>query len=100
MILAVCCLCLVSPAQSDEPARTTWVHEKGKITNTKGIFWRETSKDAKSTFYFVEVGRNQDFIELYDDSREVTFRLYKTKAIVKPGKDADWQDWWIGKWEK
>ena len=99
-LLVVCYLWLVPLAPAQEPIRMTWVHDKGKIINTKSIFWREMSKDAESTYYFVEVGRNQDFIELYDDSREVTFRLYKTKAILKRSKDADWEDWFTGKWEK
>ena len=92
---------VAAAASADEPLRITWTHDKGKLTNTKAAFWKETLKvgEKDAYFYFVEVHRNQDFIELYDASRDYLVRLYKTKLILKE-KDGDWRDWYEGKWEK
>src|SRR5262245_20861003 len=64
--------------------RVVWkFNDTGSFHDEGGKRWVE--KDAAGTrlFDFKEVVRNDDFIELYDKTRDVTIRLYKDVAYIK-----------------
>lgn len=88
-------LCLAGGSRADEivhddgrysadPAAEVW-HcggpYSGRFVPSGNGKWVETSTDA--TFYFREVAREQGFVELYDESRAVTVRLYDKISLIR-----------------
>ena len=79
----------------------TYTTDAGAATfkNTTGDRWVETGGGG-TRFYFREVIRNSDFIEIYDASRKVGVRLYKRKALWRHPDltDGEWALLCAGEW--
>jgi uncharacterized protein (TIGR03066 family) len=65
--------------------REVWIYDKGVFRHTKGKLWEEKSGD--DTHHFMEVERTNDFIQLYNQSRDITIQLRADRSDVK-WKDA------------
>jgi WD40 repeat protein len=77
--------------------RKTWRFDNGFYENTRGNEW--FTRAAGATYAYKEVARNDEFIELYDDTRKVGIRIYKDHLDIKnPGK-AKWEFLHKGKWD-
>ena len=64
----------------DSPSQ--WQYDDGQFEQGQGKNWIETF-DNGGNCYFQEVSRNRDYIEIYDKSRDIAVRLYKTKMYLK-----------------
>jgi hypothetical protein len=84
--VAVLLLCVGSPARAGD--RIVWEYSGGYIENTQGQTWVEHS--AAATFNFRETDRNNDFVELFDASRNLFVRLYNDKLYFRGVTDQDW----------
>ena len=76
--------------------RIVWEYEGGFIENTQGQTWVERTPNAN--FTFKETDRNNDFVELFDNSRSVYVRLYNDKLFFRKVTDSDWSYNKPGRW--
>jgi hypothetical protein len=74
---------------------------EGYFRNTLGKDWIEIGSrgDKSFKFYFKEVKRNQQYVEIYDSSRLITVRLYSNKSLIKHESEVDWRTLHEGTWE-
>ena len=77
--------------------RVVWHHHRGHFENTTGNHWVEKSPDG--TFYFREVRRAANYIELYDRSRDCTVRLTPSACLVRFGGEG-FREFYRGHWER
>ncbi|MCY2977042.1 MAG: hypothetical protein NTU79_00005, partial [Planctomycetota bacterium] len=54
--------------------------------------WTEKSRDGRE-FRFRELGENKDFVELFDDSRQLKLRLYKNVGKIYNEQERQWRAW-------
>jgi hypothetical protein len=101
LLLGVCALFLsvaqVSLSASGEPERTRWEYSAMIPSGTiYGAFtrgghdvkvWVENVSNGAS-YHFVEVARNQDFIEIYDAARQLSVRLYSDRCTIRHSNTA------------
>lgn len=90
---AMLCLAARSRAADDivyddsaPPARAgqVWRYTGGLFAASGNGKWVQIN--TQGTFYFREVARGQDFIEIYDQSRDVTVRLHDQACSIRhPG---------------
>jgi hypothetical protein len=78
-----------------EKYRVSWRHPDGHFENVNGTKWVEQSPDG--TFRFEEQKRGDDFVQLYDASRDCHVRLYGDRCMVKFG-DGRYQEYYRGHW--
>ena len=76
--------------------RIVWEYEGGYIENTQGQTWVERSPNAN--FAFRETDRNNDFVELFDNSRSLYVRLYNDRLFFRCVSDSGWAFNKFGKW--
>jgi hypothetical protein len=76
--------------------RDYWRHSRGHFKNTSGAKWVE--KIGDNTYRYVEQDRVKDYVELYDDGRDVTVRLFENRCMVKVGRKP-WEKYYNGSWE-
>jgi hypothetical protein len=93
---SVAVLLLLCPSQSHAGDRIVWEYEGGYIENTQGQTWIERSPNAN--FAFRETDRNNDFVELFDNSRNLFVRLYNDKLFFRRATDPDWSFNKPGRW--
>lgn len=62
---------------------------KGYFTHKGDIQWLEVKHD-KVFARFEEVSRTEDYIQLYDRSRDLTLRLYPTEVLWKTADLSGW----------
>jgi len=102
VIVAVVVAAIAGDAQAGE--RKRWVHDKGSIENSSGKKWVETIViDGKAVeFRFEEVGRNGDYIEIWDEGRDCYVRIYDGEFYVKNIKDGfkEFKLFYRGKWKE
>ena len=97
-LLVACLLVLVFAGLADAGERDYWRHSTGHFTNTKENKWTEKAPDG--THHFVETKRNKHYVELYDESRDITVRLFKTYSDAKSGNgefERLYEGQWVGK---
>ncbi len=63
--------------------RNHWVHSAGSFRMVGGNKWNEYDANGNLKFSYVETQRNDQFVELYDASREGFARLLDGKAMGK-----------------
>jgi hypothetical protein len=69
----------------------------GAFQRVRGRQWAEY-RTLYQPVAFRETARTRDYVELYDDERDLYVRLYPDKAYVKlPGQD--WAVAYDGRWE-
>ena len=68
--------------------RITWEYQGGYIDNVNGQAWVERSVNA--TFSFTETYRNVDFVEMYDQSRDLYVRLYNNALFFRQSSNPNW----------
>jgi tetratricopeptide (TPR) repeat protein/tRNA A-37 threonylcarbamoyl transferase component Bud32 len=79
--------------------RSIWVHTGGAFIKTEGTAWVECGK-AADRLYFTERNRNLEYVELYDQSRELTARLYATRMYWITRGQSNWNFLYWGYWEE
>ncbi len=97
---------ITSEAAAAPPAvdtRTSWIYfndagKEGRIRKVNGIEWIETTTDGGQQ-RFAEVGRNADYVELFDRTRALGLRLHAENAEMRQGRDPDWYGLYDGHWE-
>lgn len=95
VLAVVLALSLASPAWAGD--REYWRHSRGHFENTRGNQWEEKSPDA--TFRFTERDRTEQYVELYDPSRDCTVRLYNNQCWVRaPFTDYVFRVFYNGGW--
>jgi len=92
-VAAILLLC-ASPSHAGD--RIVWEYEGGYIENVQVQTWVERSPNAN--FAFRETGRNLDFVELFDGSRNLYVRLYNDKLFFRRATDSDWTYIKPGRW--
>lgn len=91
---------LAAPAHAGVK-RLVWEFNSGACFEDQGFkCWVERDAAGKALFYFREVARNDDFIELFDRSRDVGIRLYRDVAYINTANTNGFARWKEGKWTK
>ena len=87
-----------TPAKADRIERLKWVYEGGFFKDVGNGQWDEANTGG--SYHFKEVGRNREFVELYDDSRDCSVRLYRHAMYLKGfnGQTPDWVKFYDGRW--
>ena len=93
---SVAVLLFLSASPSHAADRIVWEYDGGYIENTQGQTWIERSPGANFTFR--ETDRNNDFVELFDNSRSLYVRLYNDKLFFRRATDPDWSFNKYGRW--
>jgi hypothetical protein len=76
---------------------TFWGHTSGHFKNTEGKNWEESV--SGQSYRFVERERTSDYVELYDESRNCTVRLYDNRCEVKGAfTNHEFQEFYYGEW--
>ena len=68
-----------------QETRSVWVYKGGYFKIVKDKKWFETNPDGEWTFQ--ETARTRDYVELYDETRDYTVRLYQTELYLKGGNE-------------
>ena len=77
--------------------REYWRHSQGQLENTVGNTWEEQSPGAR--FSFQETDRTQEYVQLYDASRNCTVRLYSNVSLVSsPLSNFEFRTLYFGGW--
>ena len=99
LAVAVAALAVASPAQA-QVKRLLWTYQGGFFEDRGMDRWVE--KNEAGTYYFKEVDRNAEFIELYDKSRDCSVRLYYDSMYLKGfnGKFPDFIKFYNGQWKR
>ncbi|MEI8381730.1 MAG: hypothetical protein WCJ09_16495 [Planctomycetota bacterium] len=91
----------------DQTHRLIWEHTEGlcRYVDKGEDYWVELDKSGKVFLQFKEVRRNVDFVELFDERRGYTLRLYKNAMLIRGGNDgfqkfADFTSYDEGRWVK
>ena len=85
-------------------ARAYWVYEGGWFVKTHGRSWYElnelTYRKLDAPAMFEEVRRTKEYVELYDEDREVAVRLHNEDSAVRLSRhsDAPWEPLYRGRW--
>lgn len=76
-------------APLDQTHRLIWEHTKGlcRYVDKGEDYWVELDRAGKVFLQFKEVRRNVDFVELFDERRGYTLRLYKNAMLIRGGND-------------
>lgn len=95
------------PGMSNMPGpesvyRLTWTHAKGlcQFVDKGDENWVELDKVGAVAFRFQETRRNCDFIELHDQSRGLTVRMYQNAMFIRGLGFEDWFQYYSGQWSK
>ena len=85
-------------AVTENPSRSVWKVNRSAITfeKTPGRSWIEKNSGTPR-FYFQETARNDQFIEIADQSRGYTIRLRNDKAEIKE-KSTGFRRLYTGSW--
>src|SRR5207244_11756229 len=84
---------LFTAAHAQEKVRVSWRHRQGHFENINGTKWFEESPDG--TFHFDEQKRSDEYVQLYDKTRDCHVRLYYDRCMVKFG-DARGEEYYRG----
>src|SRR5262245_11999998 len=76
--------------------REMWRHSEGAFIKTAGVSWVEKASNGE-TYYFKERARTEDYVLLYDSSRDCWVRLYNYRCMVKFGSGR-YEDYYRGRW--
>lgn len=94
-------------APLDQTHRLIWEHTKGlcRYVDKGEDYWVELDRAGKVFLQFKEVRRNVDFVELFDERRGYTLRLYKNAMLIRGGNDgfqkfAEFTSYYEGCWVK
>jgi len=82
-------------------ARNAWVYRasgrEGRFVKDNGNQWIETTADGDD-LVFVEEGRTEAYVELFDRSRAMWLRLYEEHAEWRQGDREEWSKLYLGHW--
>jgi hypothetical protein len=73
-----------------------WRHSQGVFVHTRGIDWVEKASDG-GVYYFKERSRTEEYVLLYDGSRDCFVRLYNNRCLVKFGSSR-YEEYYRGYW--
>ena len=79
--------------------RKKWSHSAGSFGWVKESEWIE-SVDGQKPLVFTQVEETNDYIELYDASRNLTVRLGRTSAALRVGKSGNFNRLYKGSWDQ
>ncbi len=91
-----------STAQQD---RARWVYPtnpegvSGEIFKLDDTNWEETRDDA-ITYRFLETARTPDYVELFDEPRELSVQLHADHILWKRAGQNDWTRGQTGQWDE
>jgi hypothetical protein len=82
-------------------ARNAWVYRasgrEGRCVKDDGKQWIETTPEGDE-MVFVEKGRTEAYVELFDSSRAMWLRLYDERAEWRQGDGKEWSQLYRGRW--
>jgi serine/threonine protein kinase/Tol biopolymer transport system component len=88
------------PAPTQAGKRNVWRYGQGIFKMTKEKKWLEKTP-SNVQYHFVEQGRTEKYVELYDRSRDCTVRLHEDRFEVKaPFTGGKFQKWHDGAFEE
>ena len=92
-------LLAAAPTANAAPAsaRQAWLYNQGSFKVVQGTTWIE--KNPTGVFHFKEAARNGEFVDLYDQSRKMTVRLYPTTMYWKLPTQKAWNYLYHGRFE-
>ncbi len=101
-LLLALAFCWTSYAQATVVVgpRLDWFYGKNYFHNVQGGggAWIETI-DARDTFYFREVARNDAYVELFDATRDMHVRLYANSMYLLASGEAQYRLFYQGHWD-
>jgi len=77
--------------------RKCWKAETLMFQQVDEKNWMEADATGAPQFKFKEMSRSDEFIELLDEPRSVTIRVYANKSLIK-GVGNDWHGHATGRW--
>ncbi|MFM8271381.1 MAG: hypothetical protein ACKODX_03520 [Gemmata sp.] len=107
VLVAILAAGVAAHGSADEPAdtRTYWVCEGGWFAKTKDGTWYELNEQTYRKFgkpvKFKEVKRAKEYVELNDEERKVSVRLYEDTSEVRldDRPNPQWEKLYKGKWQ-
>jgi hypothetical protein len=78
--------------------RTFWQHSQGHFENNAGTNWIEVAPGNRR-FDFVEKNRTEQYLDLYDQTRQCTVRLFDDRCMVKFG-NGKFEKAYDGQWRR
>ncbi|MBI3410232.1 MAG: DUF1080 domain-containing protein [Planctomycetes bacterium] len=78
--------------------RVFWLHSRGFFRRGNGSDWVEHG-DADKFWYFKEVNRTDDMVELHDKSRDCWLHLHHDSCWIRFGATAPWRHIYGGQWK-
>jgi len=90
-------------ASAGQDRRTLWAYDKGTYEHKAGKTWIELSPDiikAHGQFEFTESNRTQEYVLLFDASRNMTVRLSRDRMEWRQDETGDWIFAYLGAWKK
>jgi hypothetical protein len=79
-------------------SRFTWAGAGVAFRRTAGKTWKESHGPGNDVFEFVESVRNSEYVELRDESRKISVRLFKDKSSVRQD-GGEWHSHNVGQWQ-
>lgn len=80
-----------------QDSRYYWTYKDGHFKNASGATWEEYQA-GKKAFTFAESSRTAEFVELFDQGRQVGVRLHDDHSLIKLAGGA-WGNLYPGKWD-
>jgi hypothetical protein len=81
-------------ASAAAPERLVWSYEGGFFKDQGASGWVE--KNTSGEYHFAEARRTREFIELRDNSRNCTVRLYRNAMFILV--NSDFVKFYDGRW--
>jgi hypothetical protein len=79
--------------------RALWLygsHGEGRFEQLENGTWIEVN--ATGTFRYHEIGRTPEYVELYDQDRDVWVRLTDRRLFSRGGSGGRWDVGYPGRW--
>lgn len=92
-------LVLATQAFGFERGRVAWVYDTGYLVqDALSGGWIETCNSVEC-FYFKEQERNNDYVQLFDSTRNMSMRLYRDAMYLKGPGDTQYRSFKRGQWD-
>lgn len=98
--------CSTSSDQVLTDSRHYWAYGSGWFTANGQGGWEEVNEETRrrgQPWWFRETTRTEEYVELYDQSRQVTVRLTTMAMLVRwdrDGTNARWEEYHKGQWQE
>ena len=96
--LVVGMVLMLAAQDANAADRKLWKHSEGYFVKLKGDHWQERGTKDEGKFNYHEVGRNDEFVHLFDKARGVDIRLRNDACMYKDEKGEKYKKIYDGNW--